>query len=112
MRRGEVWWAKLPVPYGSGPGYRRPVVIIQSDSFNESRIGTVVTAVITSNVRLRYAPGNVFLERNEHGLSKDSVVNVSQIITLDRSLLTERVTVLPHWTMDAVDSGLQSVIGL
>lgn len=112
MRRGEVWWANLPVPYGSGPGYRRPVVIIQSDSFNESRIGTVVTAAITSNLRLRYAPGNVFLERNEHGFPRDSVVNVSQIITLDKSLLTERVTVLPDRTMDAVDLGLQSVIGL
>ena len=112
MRRGEVWWANLPTPGGSVPGYRRPVVIIQSDSFNESSIRTVLVAVLTSNLRLRYAPGNVFLEQGKHGLPKDSVVNVSQIFTLDRSFLTERVTTLPGRTISAVDSGLQLVTGL
>ncbi len=112
MRRGEVWWANLPTPSGSGPGHRRPVVVIQSNTFNESRIRTVVVAVITSNLRLRNAPGNVFLNHSEHGLPKDSVVNVSQIFTLDKSFLTERVTILSSETMAAVDSGLQLVTGL
>ena len=112
MRRGEVWWANLPTPSGSGPGHRRPVVVIQGNTFNESRIRTVVVAVITSNLRLRYAPGNVFLEQSKHSLPKDSVVNVSQIFTLDRSFLTEQITILPGGTMAEVDSGLQLVIGL
>lgn len=87
MQRGEVWWASLPEPSGSGPGYRRPLLIISANSFNVSRIATVIAAVITSNVRLADAPGNVRLPVRGTGLSKPSVVNVSQIITLDKTFL-------------------------
>lgn len=112
MRRGEVWWASLPPPAGSGPGLRRPVVVVQSNPFNESRIATVVIAAITSNLALAEAPGNVRIGKSESGLSKPSVVNVSQILTIDRSYLTERVCTLPAQIMSRVDSGLRLVIGL
>ena len=110
MRRGEIWWASLPEPLGSGPGYRRPVVIIQSDSFNRSRIATVVVAIITSNLNLVAAPGNVLLERKVSSLPKDSVINVSQILTVDKSLLTQRVGKLPNGIMEAISRGLRLVM--
>ena len=112
MRRGEIWWASLPDPLGSGPGYRRPVVVIQSDPFNESRISTVIVAVITSNLNLSAAPGNILLERNVSKLPSDSVVNVSQVLTVDRSLLTEPVSNLPDGIMNAIDDGLRLVMNL
>ena len=112
MWRGEIWWASLPDPLGSGPGYRRPVVVIQSDPFNESRINTVIVAVITSNLSLAAAPGNILLERNISMLSSDSVVNVSQVLTVDRSLLTELIGNLPDGTMSAIDDGLRLVMDL
>ena|SRR5882724_11478366 len=112
MKRGEVWWASLPSPAGSGPGFRRPVVIVQSNPFNESRISTVIIAVITSNLALAEAPGNVRIGRSESGLSKPSVVNVSQVLTVDRSYLTGRVRILPAQTMGRVESGLRLVLGL
>ncbi len=112
MWRGEIWWASLPDLLGSGPGYRRPVVVIQSDPFNESRINTVIVAVITSNMSLGAAPGNTLLERNVSMLSSDSVVNVSQILTVDRSLLTERISNLPDGIMSAIDDGLRLVMDL
>jgi len=89
MQRGDIWWANLPDPVGSGPGYRRPVLVIQADSFNRSRIKTVVVAVITKNTALAAAPGNVLLPASDSNLPVDSVINVSQIITLDKLLLTE-----------------------
>ena len=92
MRRGEIWWASLQDPQGSGPGYRRPVVIVQSDSFNESRINTVIVAIITSNLILAAAPGNVMIEQRVSMLANDSIVNVPQVLTIDRSLLTEVVS--------------------
>ena len=112
MQRGEIWWAALPTPKGSGPGKRRPVLIVQSDAFNASRIQTAIAAVITSNLELAAAPGNILLRRRETKLSKDSVVNVSQLITLDRSFLTERVTELPKRLAGALDEGLRLVLGL
>ncbi len=87
MRRGELWWASLSDPLGSAPGFRRPVVVIQCDSFNESRINTVVVAAVTSNLRLAKTPGNVLLDSGESNLPRDSVVNVSQILTIDKSFL-------------------------
>ena len=87
MIRGEIWWAALPAPRGSEPECRRPVVIVQSNAFNRSNISTVIVAAISSNVRLSEAPGNVYLKRRESGLSKDSVINVSQLLTLDRRYL-------------------------
>ena len=112
MRRGEVWWASLPEPTGSGPGFRRPVLVVQSNSFNQSRISTAVVAVVTSNVALAEAPGNVRLAKSEAGLPRASVVNVSQLLTLDRALLTLRVKALSGQTMARVDEGLRLVMGL
>jgi mRNA interferase MazF len=112
MRRGEVWWASLPSPTGSGPGFRRPVLVVQADSFNASSIRTVLVAVITSNTALAAAPGNVRLGRKHSRLARSSVVNVSQVATLDRSLLTERVTNLPRRLMAAVDAGLKLALDL
>ena len=112
MRRGEIWWASLPAPRGSEPGYRRPIVIVQSDEFNESRISTVIVAILTSNLRLAAAPGNFRLNRRETGLSRDSVLNLSQVLTVDKSFLTERVGALSVRNMAAMDAGLKLVMGL
>ncbi len=90
MKRGEIWWASLDEPAGSGPGYRRPVVVISSNEFNNSNISTVLVAIITSNLHLVDAPGNFKISKKESGLSKESVVNVSQLLTLDKSFLTEK----------------------
>ncbi len=112
MKRGEIWWASLPIAEGSDPGYRRPVVIVQSNSFNRSRIQTVVVAAITSNTRLAQAPGNVSLTRRESRLAKESAVNVSQLLTLDKSFLVERVGRISAASMGAVDEGLRLVLAL
>ena len=112
MRRGEIWWASLPAPRGSEPGYRRPIVVVQSDQFNESRISTVIVAILTSNLRLAAAPGNVRLDRHETGLHRDSVLNLSQVLTVDKSFLTERVGMLSVRNMAAMDAGLKLVMGL
>ena len=112
MKRGEVWWATLAPPAGSGPGFRRPVLIIQSDPFNDSRISTAVVAIITSNLALAEAPGNVRASKSESGLPKPSVINVSQVLTLDKALLTERVSALPGAVMARVDNGLRLALAL
>jgi mRNA interferase MazF len=112
MKRGEVWWASLTDPAGSGPGYRRPVLVVQANAFNDSRINTVVVAMITSNLRLAEAPGNVRLPRRSSGLGKASVVNVSQLMTLDRRFLTERLKALPNAAVERVDQGMRLVLGL
>ena len=112
MKRGEIWWASLPEPTGSVPGFWRPVLIVQSNPFNSSRIATVVVAAITSNLRLSAAPGNVKIAKTESGLGKSSVVNVSQVLTLDRTLLTEQVRRLSDKKMVEVDQGLRVVLGL
>lgn len=112
MKRGELWWASLPGPTGSGPGYRRPVLVIQANPFNESRISTVIVAIITSNLALADAPGNVRLAKTESSLPKPSVVNISQVLTLDRTLLTSKIKSLPNKAMARVDEGLLLVLGL
>ncbi len=112
MERGDIWWANLPAPAGSGPGHRRPLLIVQADAFNRSAISTVVCAVITSNIHLAGAPGNLRISTRESGLPKPSVVNVSQLVTLDRSFLTERVQTLSAQTMARIDEGLRLVIGI
>jgi mRNA interferase MazF len=112
MRRGEIWWAALPEPRGSEPGYRRPVVIVQADAFSRSNIQTVVVAAITSNTRLAAAPGNVHLTRRQSRLSRESVVNVSQLLTLDKSFLTDRISRLPAASMSALEEGLRLVLAL
>lgn len=111
-RRGEVWWAVLGQPRASEPGFPRPVLVVQSDRFNESAIQTVVVAAISSNLRLAEAPGNVRVRRAETGLPKDSVVNVSQVLTLDRSFLRDRSGILPARRMNTVAMGLRLVLGL
>ena len=112
MTRGEIWWADLPQPRGSEPAFRRPVLIIQADSFNRSGIRTVIVAVITGNLRLAEAPGNVFLPGQTNGLPRDSVVNVSQILALDRSFLAEHVGKLTGRLLAEVDAGLRLVMEL
>lgn len=112
MQRGEIWWASLPAPRGSEPGHRHPVLVVQSDAFNASRIQTVVVAALTSNLRLADAPGNVLLRRKSSGLGKDTVVNLSQLVTLGKSFLAERVTKLTARQMSTVDEGLRLVLSL
>ncbi len=112
VARGEVWWVDLPDPVGSGPGGTRPVLVVQADAFNRSAIATVVVAAITANLRLAEAPGNVLLPKAEAGLRKSSVVNVSQLFTLDRSLLRSRAGRLRPATLESVALGLQLVLGL
>ncbi len=112
MRRGEIWWATLAQPSGSGPGFRRPVLVIQSDPFNESRISTAIVAVITSNLALADAPGNIRIGKTESGLSKPSVVNVSQVLTIDKALLTDRLRPLSAAAMLRIDNGLRLVLDL
>ena len=109
--QGEVWWADLPVPAGSGPGFRRPVVVVQGDSLNRSRVATVVCVPLTGNLRWGDAPGNVLLLARATGLPKDSVANVSQIIALDKSELVERVGKLSRTKTDLVLSGIDVVLG-
>jgi len=112
MKRGEIWWASLPLATGSGPGYRRPVLVVQANSFNDSNIATVLVAAITSNLALAQAPGNVRISKSDSGLSKPSVVNISQILTIDRALLTKRVKFLPGKILRRVNEGLRLVLGL
>ncbi|HWF26577.1 MAG TPA: type II toxin-antitoxin system PemK/MazF family toxin [Solirubrobacteraceae bacterium] len=111
ITQGDVCWASLENPVGSGPGSRRPVVIVQGDSFNASRISTTVVVPLTSNQRLAAAPGNVALSAPTTGLPKDSVANVSQIVALDRELLTERVGRLSAAHLGQIMAGIDLVLG-
>ena len=112
MRRGEIWWASLGEPHGSAPGFRRPVLVVQSNDFNESAIRTSICAAITSNMRLADAPGNVRVTRRVSGLPHDSVVNVSQLITLDKQMLTVNAGRLPAQSMRNVEAGIKLVLAL
>ena len=112
VERGQIWWAELGEPRGSEPGYRRPVLIVQSDAFNRSRLRTTIVVVLTSNLRLVEAPGNVLIPAKTSGLSRDSVANVSQIITIDRDLLTEQAGKLRAPLLRDVESGLRLVLDL
>ena len=111
ISRGEVWWASLPPPTGSGPGFRRPVVVEQGEALNRSHLATVVCVPLTSNLRWADAPGNVLLSGANTGLPKDSVANVSQIVTLDKTLLTERVGRLSASKLELVLTGIDIVLG-
>ena len=111
-RRGEVWWASMREPAGSEPGGRRPVLVVSSDEFNRSRIRTVLVAAVTGNLRLAEAPGNVLVEALETGLPRDSVVNVSQLATLSKDLLDDRVGSLDSRTMVAIENGLRTSLEL
>ena len=109
--QGEIWWADIPDPVGSGPGFRRPILVVQGDALNRSRIDTVICVPLTSNLGWAQAPGNVPLRPRHTGLPKDSVANVSQIIALDRTFLTERTGKLPRTQLDLVLSGIDVVLG-
>lgn len=112
MKRGKIWWADLPDPVASEPGYRRPLVIVQIDEFNRSRISTVVVVVLTTNLRLAEAPGNILLKSGETGLPKDSVANVSQVLTIDKSFLAEKAGKLRKPELQKIEAGLRLVLGL
>jgi mRNA interferase MazF len=112
MQRGEVWWASLSSPKGSRPGCLRPVLVIQAAEFNASKIGTVVVVEITSNVALAAAPGNVSLPKRETGLPKRSVANVSQLLTLDKSVLTERCGRIGRNALKDLEEGIRLVLSL
>lgn len=112
VQRREIWWAELAEPRRSEPGYRRPILIVQSDAFNRSRLRTVLAVVLTSNTRLLDAPGNVLLTARNTGLPKDSVANVTQVITLDTDNLSERAGRVGPKLMARVDTGLRLVLDL
>jgi mRNA interferase MazF len=111
VSQGDVWWADLADPAGSGPGFRRPVVIVQSDALNRSRLATVVCVPLTSNLRWAAAPGNVALPAGVTGLPKDSVANASQVVTIDKGELTERAGKLPKAKLELVLAGIDVVLG-
>ena len=107
-----MWWADLGEPAGSEPGYRRPVVVVQADAFNRSRLPTTIVVMLTSNLGLLEAPGNVLVPANESGLPRDSVANVTQMATVDGEVLTERTGRVPPRVMRLIDQGLELVLGL
>ena len=111
ISQGEVWWAELGFPSGSEPGFRRPVVVVQGDALNRSRIATVVCVPLTSNLAWADAPGNVLLSAGTTGLPKDSVANVSQVVTLDKDVLTERVGKISRAKTELLLSGIDVVLG-
>ncbi|MGE0464639.1 MAG: type II toxin-antitoxin system PemK/MazF family toxin [Vicinamibacterales bacterium] len=112
VERGQVWWADLGEPDGSEPGFRRPVLIVSSDAFNRSRIRTVIAVVLTANLRLVDAPGNVLVPAKAAGLPRDSVANVSQVVTLDKEFLTELAGRIKERVLSDIDSGLRLVLSL
>ena len=112
MRRGEVWWAGLGLPRGSAPALRRPVVIISADSYNRSELRTVTVAVLTTNTQLAALPGNVSVPADIDAVEADSVVNVTQIATVDRGALEDRVGALPDWLMAHIDAGLGRALAI
>ena len=112
MMRGEIWWADFGLPFGSEPGFRRPVLIIQDDAFNKSKINTVIVIPLTSNLMLEKAPGNVYLEKEESNLSKDSIIVISQIGVLDKNRLIEKVAKINRGVMEEVGQGIKLVLGI
>jgi mRNA interferase MazF len=112
IARGELWWADLGLPRGSAPALRRPVLVVSADPYNRSSLGTVTVVVLTTTTQLAALPGNVLVPADVSGLPQDSVVNVTQVATIDRSVLEERVAALPDWLLVQVDAGLQRALGL
>ncbi len=112
VQRGDIWWASLPEPVASEPGSRRPIVVVQADDFNRSEIRTVLAVILTTNLRLAEVPGNVLLLSRQTGLPKDCVANVSQVVTADRSFLTERVGNLSSSLLERIEDGLRLILEL
>lgn len=111
ISQGEVWWADLREPTGSGPGYRRPVIVVQCDALNQSRVNTVVCVPLTTNLKWADAPGNVLLSARATGLSKESVANVSLIVAVARRQMTECVGKLTRRELDLVLGGIDTLLG-
>ena len=111
ISQAEIWWADMPAPIGSGPGFRHPVLIVQGDALNRSRVATVVCVPLTSNLKWADAPGNVFLAAEATGLPKDSVANVSQVVSLDKRLLTEQVGKISRTKLGTVLAGIDVMLG-
>lgn len=111
IAQGEIWWADLAAPSGSEPGFRRPVVVVQSDVLNRSRIQTVICVAVTSNLKWADAPGNVVLEARATGLDRSSVANVTRVVTVDRSALPERVGRISQARLQAIIDGIELVLG-
>ena len=112
MIRGEIWWADFGIPFGSEPGFRRPVLIVQDDAFNRSKISTIVVVPLTTNLILEEAPGNVFLDKEDSKLSKDSVIIVSQLYAIDRKRLLEQASKIQKQSIEDVEDGIKMVLGL
>ena len=111
VAQGDIWWADLPKPRGSSPEFRRPVVVVKGDALNRSRIATTICVPLTTNLKWADAPGNVALPAHVTNLPKDSVANVSQLVTLDKELLTERVGKLSRAKLELVLSGIDVMLG-
>ena len=112
MTRGEIWRAEFGIPYGSEPGFTRPVLIVQDDGFNESRIKTIVVLPLTTNLRLLDAPGNVFLKKKESNLADDSVIIAAQLYAIDRGRFKEKISKVNNEIMEQVGIGMKLVLGL
>lgn len=112
MMRGEIWWADFGIPFGSEPGYNRPVLIVQDDTFNKSKINTIVVLPLTTNLLLENAPGNIFIKKEESGMPKDSIIVVSQLYAIDRQRLLEQLSKLQMAIMKEVESGIKLVLGM
>ena len=112
MIRGDIWWADFGIPFGSEPGFRRPVLIIQSDAFNKSQLNTIVVIPLTTNLILEDAPGNMLIEKEDSGLSKDSVIVVSQIYAIDRNRLIKHVSTINRSILNEVEFGIKIVLGI
>lgn len=112
MTRGELWWADFGLPFGSEPGFRRPVLLIQDDAYTRSRLNTVIVVPLSTNLELENAPGNVFLSREESGLSKDSIIVVTQLTAIDKTRLVERAGRAARRTMEETETGITMVLGM
>jgi mRNA interferase MazF len=112
MIRGEIWWADLGIPFGSEPGFRRPVLIVQEDAFNKSKINTVIVIPLTTNMIFENAPGNVFIGKEETGLSRDSIIVVPQIGVIDKDRLIEKIIKVSKICIEEVEYGIKLVLGI
>ena len=112
MTRGEIWLAEFGIPYGSEPGFTRPVLVVQDDSFNESRLKTIVVLPLTTNLRLADAPGNVLIRKKDSKLTDDSVIVTSQLYAIDRGRFKEKLSKVPKPTMEQVETGMKLVLGM
>ena len=112
MMRGELWWADFGIPFGSEPGYKRPVLIIQNDFFNRSHINTTIVIPLSTNLLLADAPGNVFIAKKESKLKKDSIITISQIEVVDRQRLIEKISKIDRTLMDKIENNIMFILGI